>query len=169
MKNNKFVFILDAHLPYIPSEADGGIEQDRLFDSLSYTYLPVIKMCENLKKDTPFKMGIVFEPALCEMLADVFFQERYKKHIERKIEFAKKELERCAGCEKTKKLIQYNLKVFSDDKRTFEDCGGNILKKFDMLSKEGYIEILATTATSCFYRFLKVCLKPFRLKLKWGR
>ncbi|MEL3913040.1 1,4-alpha-glucan branching protein domain-containing protein [Treponema pedis] len=169
MKNNKFVFILDAHLPYIPSEADGGIEQDRLFDSLSYTYLPVIKMCENLKKDTPFKMGIVFEPALCEMLADVFFQERYKKHIERKIEFAKKELERCAGCEKTKKLIQYNLKVFSDDKRTFEDCGGNILKKFDMLSKEGYIEILATTATSCFLPFFESMPEAVSAQIEMGQ
>ena len=170
MKNRKFVFILDAHLPYIGNDLKGGIEEDRLFDSLSYTYLPIIKMCENLKKDNvQFKMGIVFESSLCEMLADHFFQERYRRHIEKKIKFAKKELERCSECEKIKKLIQYNLKVFSDDKRTFEDCGGNILKKFDNLSKEGLIEILATTATSCFLPFFESMPEAISAQIEMGQ
>ena len=169
MKNNKFVFILDAHFPYIPNAAQGGIEEGKLFDSVSYTYLPMIRMCENLKKSVPFKMGIVFEAALCEMLADNSFQERYRKHIDCKIEFAKKELERCSGCEKTKKLIQFNLKTFSDDKRIFEECGGNILKKIDALSQDGFIEILATTATSCFLPLFESVPEAISAQIEMGR
>ena len=155
MKDCNLLFILDAHLPYVRNEVEEGfVEDEWLFDALSYLYLPILKMCSNLKKDNiPFKLGAAFEPALCDMLADKVLQNRYRINIQRKIEFAKKELERFSECENTKKLIQYNLKRFNDNKRIFEDCGGDVLKQFDLLSQQGYIELLATTATNCFLPF----------------
>ena len=171
MKDYKLIFILDAHLPYVCNEVEQGlIEEDWLFDALSYLYLPVLKMCSNLQKENiPFKIGVVFEPALCDMLDDKVLQDRYRQHVQRKIEFAKKELECFAECAETKKLIQYNLKRFNDDKRIFEDCGGNVLKQFDYLARQGYVELLATTATNSFLPFFLSMPEAIAAQIEMGQ
>ena len=171
MKDYKLIFILDAHLPYVRNEVEQGfVEEDWLFDALSYLYLPILKMCSNLQKDDiPFKIGVVFEPALCDMLADKVLQDRYRQNVQRKIEFAKKELERFSECAETKKLIQYNLKRFNDDKRIFEDCGGNVLKQFDYLARQGYVELLATTATNTFLPFFLSMPEAIAAQIEMGQ
>ncbi len=167
---NNFVFIFDAHLPYIRNEAaEGRVEEDWLFDTLSYSLLPLVKMCEHLKEDTAFRMGVVFEPVLCEMLADELLQERYREYLNKKIEFAKKELEAYSDLKEKKKVIQYTLKLFTENKRTFEDCGGEVLKLFDSLSKAGVIEILATTATYCFLPFFEEIPESICAQIEMGQ
>ncbi|UTC63324.1 DUF1957 domain-containing protein [Treponema sp. OMZ 787] len=171
MKDYKLLFILDAHLPYVRNEVEQGfIEEDWLFDALSYLYLPVLKMFSNLQKENiPFKIGVVFEPALCDMLSDKVLQDRYRQNVQRKIEFAKKELERFEDCAETKRLIQYNLKRFNDDKRIFEDCGGNILKQFDSLARKGYVELLATAATNSYLPFFLNMPEAISAQIEMGQ
>lgn len=86
MKPNNLLFILDGFLPYVRDEIEKSlIEESWLFNAVSYTYLPVIRMCGKLKNEgIPFKLGAVFEPALCDMLEDPFLQDRYLHHIEKK-------------------------------------------------------------------------------------
>ncbi|MGI5065145.1 glycoside hydrolase family 57 protein [Treponema putidum] len=171
MKDYNLLFILDAHLPYVRNESEQGlVEEDWLFNALSYLYLPILKMCSNLmRENVPFKIGAVFEPTLCDMLADKVLQDRYRLNIQSKIEFAKKELERFAECAETKKLIQYNLKHFSDNKRIFEDCGGNVLKQFDYLARKGYVELLATTATNTFLPFFLNMPEAIAAQIEMGQ
>lgn len=171
MKPNNLLFILDGFLPYVRDEIEKSlIEESWLFNAVSYTYLPVIRMCGKLKNEgIPFKLGAVFEPALCDMLEDPFLQDRYLHHIEKKISFAKKELERCASCSKTRAIIEFDLNLFNKNKELFTACGKNILKKFDELSKEGYIELLATTATRCFLPFFKDMPEAVAAQIEMGQ
>lgn len=171
MKTGNIVFIIDAFLPYVRNEiGDGLAEEDWFFNSISYTYIPLIKMCENLKKDgIDFKFGIVFEPVLCDMLNDPFLQEKYSVHLEKKIAFAKKELERFSISEKPGEFIKYNLELFNEHKEIFNSCGKNILKKFNSLSEEGFIEILATTATRCFLPFLEQVPEAIAAQIEMGQ
>ncbi len=170
MQKNSFVFIFDAHLPYVRNEDEAGtVEEDWLFDTLSYSLLPILKMCENLKKSDTIKLGMVFEPCLCEMLTDELLQNRYKVYLNKKIEFAKKELEKFADSKLRKKTVQYNLKLFTDNKRIFEDCGGNVLKHFDSLAKESLIEILGTTATQCFLPFFEEMPESIAAQIEMGQ
>ncbi len=157
MSTNSLIFILDGFLPYVRSEIEEAlIEESWLFNSISYTYLPFLRMCDTLKSENiGFKLGAVFEPALCDMLDDPVLQELYLSHIEKKIRFAKKELERCASNGEIRALIEFDLQLFTENKALFTACGKNILKKFDELSKEGCIELLATAATRCFLPFFK--------------
>ncbi len=170
LKNHNFVFIFDAHLPYIRNEiADGGVEEDWLFDTLSYSLLPMLKMCEKLKKSSKFKAGIVFEPVLCEMLADKILQDRYRDYLDRKIKFAKKELKNFSDSREKKRLVQYTLMLLTENKRTFEDCGGEVLKHFDSLAKQGFIEILATTASSCCLPFFEEIPEAIYAQIEMGQ
>ncbi|UTC65941.1 MULTISPECIES: glycoside hydrolase family 57 protein [unclassified Treponema] len=171
MKDCNLLFILDAHLPYVRNEIEQGlVEEDWLFDALSYLYLPILKICSNLiKEEIPFKIGMVFEPALCDMLADKVLQDRYRNNIQRKIEFAKKELDRFSECADTRRLIQYNLKRFNDNKRIFEDCGGDVLKQFDYLARQGYVELLAATATNSFLPFFSNMPEAIAAQIEMGQ
>lgn len=171
MKDSNFVFVLDSFHPYVRNkDEEDAKEEEYFFNILSYCYLPLLEMCENLiRNKINFKFAVVFEPTICEMLSDNILRTRYIELLKSKIEFAKQELVRFSDHEKTKKLIQYNLKLFSSDKRFFEDCGGDILKKIDNLSKLGFIEILATTATSCFLPFFADYETAIEAQIEMGR
>lgn len=170
MKNQKFVFILDAHTPYIGKGFEDTIQEHSFFDTISYTFLPLIKMCETLKEENvPFKFAVVFEASLCEMLSNKSFRKRYVDHLEKKIAFAKNELKRYSESELTQKLLKFSLELLSSDKQLFEKLEGNILQKFDSFAKDGIIEILGTTATACFLPFFKDMPEAISAQIEMGQ
>ena len=153
MADTSLVFVLDAQLPFIRHpETPGCLEETGLFNALSYTYLPLLRTCTALETEgVPFKLVIAFAPTLCEMFADHLLQERYIETLDKAIDFGFTELDRCADIPEIRELIKVHLDQLQLNKRDFvEIYEKNILGKFDYFATHGYIEILATTATSCF-------------------
>jgi 1,4-alpha-glucan branching enzyme len=147
------MFVLDAQLPFVRHpETPGCLEESHLFTAISQTYLPLLRSCTALETGgVPFKLAIAFSPTLCEMLSDTLLQDRYIANLDRSIEFGLAELERCSGSPEQRELIKINLDHLQLNRRDFiEIYERNILKKFDYFATRGYLEILATTATSCF-------------------
>lgn len=154
MAETSVVFVLDAHMPFIRDPATPGcIEETRLFEALSYTYLPLLRTCTSLETEgVPFKLAIAFSPTLCEMLTDSMLNERYAEYLDKSIDFGLSELDRCMHSPETRELIKIRLDNLQLNKRDFvEIYEKNVLKKFDYFANHGYIEILATAATSCFF------------------
>jgi len=151
MSDSSILLVLDAEMPFVRHpEAPGCVEESWLFNAISFTYLPLLRSCTALETEgVSFKLAIAFAPVLCEMLSDPTLADRYVDSLNRSIEFGMKELsrsrDRCANA------IKAHLSLLEQNRREFVDIyERNILGKFDYFAARGFIEILATTATSCF-------------------
>ncbi|MEA4859660.1 MAG: DUF1957 domain-containing protein, partial [Sphaerochaeta sp.] len=70
MSNTSVAFILNAHLPFVRHpEYPRFLEEDWLFESISESYLPLLRMFNKLKAERiSFKFTISLSPTLCCML-----------------------------------------------------------------------------------------------------
>jgi 1,4-alpha-glucan branching enzyme len=146
-------FVLHAHLPFVRHpEYDRFLEENWLFEAVSETYLPFLRMCNRLKEDgVRFKLTLSISPTLSAMLSDDLLQDRYIGHLHRMIELGEKEIVRTRNqpefshlAKMYKDLFETNLEDFTHTYRN------NILRGFRSLEKEGYLEIITTAATHAF-------------------
>ncbi len=152
MAENSIIFLLDANLPYVRHPcAPGCVEEARLFNALSGTYLPLLRVCTALETEAiPFKIAIAFSPTLCEMFADPLLQDRYAAYLDRTLSLGLDELERTADDPSKRSLLTAQLDQVRLNRRDFvEIYEKNILRKFDYFAGRGFIELLATAATNC--------------------
>mgnify|MGYP000882027380 FL=1 len=171
MSDSNLVFVLDAHLPFVRHpDVPGCVEETALFTSLSYTWLPLLRSCTSLETEgVPFKLGIAFSPTLCEMLSDPLLQERYIDTLDRTIGFGLSELDRCADMPEAREMIKLQLDLAQLNRRDFvEIYEKNVLKKFDYFANRGYIELLATTATSCYLPFYNDIPEAINAQIETG-
>ncbi|MGP1593804.1 MAG: 1,4-alpha-glucan branching protein domain-containing protein [Treponema sp.] len=153
MPQKTLLFIFHAHVPYIRNEVpENSAEEFKFFDFLSYTFLPFLRMCSRLEADgIQFRCGLVLSPLLCEMLNDVLLQEQYIRFLDNHIDFGMKELARNRGTQ-AEPLIQKRMEAFQQDKTDFVTVyRKNLLKKINSFMVKGFIELLATAATPCFF------------------
>ena len=128
------------------------IWQNTLFPAITDTYIPLLKMMERLAKDrVPFSLSLVLSPTLCALLDDPAVQEEYGAWLERLIALGEREIERTKHTAGFSSLAKSYLKHLKQTKNFFTDeCGGLLLSKFAEFAAAGYVEFLATAATSCF-------------------
>ncbi len=86
--------IFHAHLPFVRHpEHDDFLEEDWLYEAITETYIPLIKVFEGLVRDNiPYRITMSLTPTLISMLEDELLQARYINHIEKLIELAEKEI-----------------------------------------------------------------------------
>ena len=150
MAQGYLVFLLHAHLPFVRHpEYDTFLEENWLFEAISETYLPLLRMIERLDDErVPFKFGISISPTLLAMLGDELLSERYIRHLTMLLELADKEVERTRGDDQFHPLAVMYKELFSQNLEDFTDkYSKNILKGFDYFYKRGRVELLTTPAT----------------------
>lgn len=161
MNEKKLVLILDAQLPYVrKADLPGTVEESWFFHALTFTYLPLLRSFTALETEgVPFYAAVAFSPQLTEMLADPLLQIRYTEHLDASIRYAEQILS--GGLpgvpgETWKKAAAIHLDLLQKNRRDFTEIyEKNILKKFDYFSERGYLELMATAATPCFFPFYK--------------
>src|SRR5207245_5475669 len=64
--------VLHAHLPFVRHpEHEHFLEEDWLFEAITETYIPLLRMMQRLVKEgVPFKLTMSLTPTLCAMLQD---------------------------------------------------------------------------------------------------
>ena len=147
-----FALVLNAHLPFVRHpEYPVFLEERWLFEALSETYLPLLRVFHKLEEDgVPFKLTMSFSPTLTSMLLDPLLQDRYRQYLDLQMELAERELVRTEGgpSHKTAKLYRqmhrHNLGDF------YEVYQGNILRGFSYFQKKGHLEIITSAATHAF-------------------
>ena len=92
MPKGYLAIVLHAHLPFIRHpEFDDFLEEDWLFEAITETYIPIIKMLDGLVRDgVDYKLTISLSPTLMSMLMDPHLQSKYIKHIAKLIELSGK-------------------------------------------------------------------------------
>lgn len=154
MSTKNIAFLLDAHQIYIPQNGS-GTNQTLLIDffqTISGTFIPLLNMFESLEKDeVHFKIAIAFSAPLCTMLADPVVQEQYIEWLDRQISFGTQELKRCSNKSDIIDSVNFFLRKAKQDKIDFtEKYEQNLIKYFSLFAEKGFLEIVATTATSVF-------------------
>src|SRR5580704_16851252 len=88
--------VLHAHLPFVRHpEEDYFLEENWLFEAITETYIPLIRVFESLTRDdVDFRVTMSVSPTLAAMMSDPLLQDRYVRHIDKLIELAQKEIER---------------------------------------------------------------------------
>jgi len=96
MPRGQIMLVLHAHLPYVHHpEYTFFLEEQWLFEAITETYIPILRMFRNLEKDkVPAKLTMSITPPLMEMLANTDLQYKYEKRLEKLIELSKKEVQR---------------------------------------------------------------------------
>jgi 1,4-alpha-glucan branching enzyme len=151
--NSYLVLLLHAHLPYVHHpEDDQFLEEKWLFEAISETYLPLLRMMDALERDqVPFKLALSMSPTLTTMLRDELLQQRYVNHLRLMLELADREIRRTRDDATFGPLARMYQTLYENNLRDFtEKYENDITRGFDYYYKRGKLEILATAATHAF-------------------
>src|SRR2546427_6276145 len=115
MASGYVALILHAHLPFVRHpEHEHFLEEDWLFEAITETYIPLLRMQERLVNDrVPFKLTMSLTPTLCAMLQDELLCERYIQHIDLLIDLAIREQKRNRNHPQLKDLAKFYFERFS--------------------------------------------------------
>jgi len=145
--------ILHAHLPFVRHpEYEDFLEEDWLYEAITETYIPLVKVMEGLVRDNvDFRLTMSLTPPLCAMLLDPLLQERYVSHISKLIELTEKEIERTKWDHAYHELAWFYHNRFQEARATFCDSyGRNLVGAFRKFQEMGKLEIITCGATHGF-------------------
>jgi 1,4-alpha-glucan branching enzyme len=166
-----FALILHAHLPFVRHpEHEHFLEEDWLFEAITETYLPLIRMMRRLAEDNvTFKLTMSLTPTLCAMLRDELLEQRYLRHLERLIALAQQEIERNRHHAQLFDLAQFYADFFKEARDYFEETlARDIVRAFRQLQEEGFLEIIASGATHGFLPLLDGFPEAQRAQVRIG-
>ncbi|TGL58169.1 DUF1957 domain-containing protein [Leptospira ognonensis] len=166
------VMMLHAHLPYVrhPGYAKPFIEENWLNEAILETYIPLIRVFKNLKKENvPFKITMSFTPSLSSMLVDEYLQGKFREYISNLILLAKKETIRTDYDPHLNYLSKRYLEHFQNTLEIFEETGGDITKQLIPFLESGNLEIITSPATHGFLPFYESEPSIVRSQLRNGR
>jgi len=166
-----FAIILHAHLPFVRHpEHEDFLEEDWLYEAITETYLPLIRMMRRLADEgLAFKLTLSLTPTLCAMLRDELLQQRYLRHLERLIALAQQETERNRHHAQLFALSQFYAHFFREARDYFEaDLKRDVVRAFCELQREGFLEIIASAATHAFLPLLDGFPEVQRAQIRIG-
>src|SRR4030042_955281 len=130
MHKGYLCLVLHAHLPFVRHpEEEYFLEENWLYEAITETYIPLIEVMERLIHDgVDFRLTMSLTPPLCSMLKDSFLQERYRRHLNKLIELAEKELERTGSDTRFHGVaLMYHARLHEAKELFFNKYGGNLI------------------------------------------
>ncbi len=150
MPSGSIALILHAHLPFVRHpEHEHFLEEDWLFEAITETYIPLLRMMQRLVDDrVPFKFTMSITPTLCAMLQDELLRERYVRHLDLLIDLAAREQKRNRKHPKLRELAEFYFDMFLGSRCFFaEQWKCDLLAAFRELQETGTLEIIGCAAT----------------------
>src|SRR6266516_97141 len=150
MRSGYLALILHAHLPFVRHpEQEHFLEEDWLFEAITETYMPLLRMMQRLANDgVPFKLAMSITPTLCAMLQDELLRERYVRHLDLLIDLAAREQKRNRKHPRLRELAEFYSDLFFETRCFFvEQWKCDLLASFHDLHAAGALEITGCAAT----------------------
>ena len=163
--------VLHAHLPYVRHpEYEEFLEEDWLYEAITETYIPILKMFDNLKNDNiDFNITMTISGTLANMLNDPLLQNRYIKHLDKMIEFCQLELNRLKEYPDMHKVALHNYKLYNGSKEYYTRYSGNLLGRFKYYQDLGNLEIIPVTATHGMLPMMKDIPNAVRAQVRMAK
>ncbi|MCX5685899.1 MAG: DUF1957 domain-containing protein [Candidatus Omnitrophica bacterium] len=159
MLKGYLAIVLHAHLPYVRHpEFEDFLEEDWLFEAITETYIPLIKVMDGLARDRiDYKLTISLSPTLMSMLIDPHLQSKYVKHLEKLIELSGKEIDRTRWDDRFNRLAHMYHSEFLDARRIFvHEYQSNLVNAFKRFQELGGLEVIACCATHGYLPLMEV-------------
>src|SRR5438034_149749 len=120
MPSGFLALILHAHLPFVRHpEHEHFLEEDWLFEAITETYIPLLRMMQRLVNDeVPFKLTMSITPTLCAILQDELLRERYVRHLDLLIDLTHRERKRNRTHSKLRELAEFYFDMFLGDRKS---------------------------------------------------
>jgi len=160
--------VLHAHLPYVRHpETDYVLEEEWLFEAITETYVPLIRMFEGLEADgIDFRLTMSMTPPLVAMLQDPYLQDKYDKHLALTRELVEKERERTQDHGHLQYLVNHYDQYFQQAYDTFHRYGRNLVKAFRYYQDRGNLDILTCGATHGYLPLMQMYPQAVWAQLK---
>lgn len=153
MSKGYLCIVLHAHLPFIRHpEQQNFLEENWLFEALTESYIPILKVFERLLNDNiDFHITLSLSPTLITMLNDALLKRRYKRYIDRLIEISEREVKRTRTDIHFKEVASMYHQRFKDIQKIFEDeYKMDLISVFRSLQRTNQVELITTSATHAF-------------------
>jgi len=153
MEKGYLCLLLHAHLPFVRHpEHEDFLEEDWLYEALTETYIPLIRVLDGLINDgVDFRLTISISPTLTAMFSDPLLQSRYLRHLSKLIELTEKEQIRVRKQPEFREAAQMYEKRLKEVRFIFEEkYNGNLLNAFRKFQDLGKIEVITCCATHGF-------------------
>ncbi|MCB1101689.1 MAG: DUF1957 domain-containing protein, partial [Kiritimatiellae bacterium] len=160
--------LLHAHLPFVRHpEHDDFLEERWLFEAITETYLPLLRIAEGWEHDRlKPRLVLSFSPTLLAMVGDDLLCARYERVLAAQILYARDTVQREGSDTALGRACQASLDALLAAEGTWHRWGGNLLSGFRWLIGSGFVEPWTTAATHALLPLWK--RYPFVLKMQIG-
>ena len=145
-----------------------ALEEDWLFQAITETYIPLLKLLERLEEDSiDYRITLSLSPTLLAMLNDELLRQRYSRRLEKLIELAGREVERTRWDPRFHRLALMYYWLFQDTLHMFVDCySQDLVSAFRKLSETGHIELITSASTHGYLPLMTINRNAVRAQIE---
>ncbi len=162
--------VLHAHLPFVRHpEHEHFLEEDWFYEAVIETYLPLIRIMENLARDqVRFRLTLTLSPTLLAMMQDPLLMTRCERRLDGLLRLASRESRRTS----VEDIAFHDASLFAERelaelKELFvESCGRDLVSAFSKHRARGSIEILTCAATHGFLPLMRETPEAVRAQIQ---
>ncbi len=158
MHRGYLLLVLHAHLPFVRHpEHENFLEERWLFEAITECYLPLLAVLERLLEERlTFRITLSLSPPLIAMLQDPLLQQRYRQHLERLLELARRECRRTRKDPGLRALAEFHQHWFTTTRQRYlEQYDCDPVAGFRRLADAGILELITSAATHGFLPLLR--------------
>ncbi len=160
--------LLHAHLPYVRHpEIEDSLEERWLFEALTETYLPLLRMLEERAgRGARGRITISLSPTLLAMLEDPLLRRRYVYRTGRLIELAEREVVRTRHDARFHALALHYRDRFRESLAQFEDrYRRDVASGFRAVSDAGQARLITCGATHGYLPLMSLGAPSWRAQI----
>ncbi len=169
MARGYFCLVLHAHLPFVRHpEYPSFFEESWLFEAITDTYVPLLRMLDGLAADkVPARLTVSLSPPLIAMLDDPLLRDRYGRHLRKLCQLGDKEIIRLHGSPQLTEVARMYRRLLHETEEWYTDIyRRDLVQAFRRLQAEGVIEIATAAATHGYLPILKTQPSAVRAQLQ---
>jgi len=169
MARGYLALVLHAHLPFVRHpEHETFLEESWLFEAVTETYVPLLRVFEGLVRDgVPFRLTVSLSPTLVTMLRDEFLQRRYLAHLDKLCQLAESEVHRTRGDSRLGPIARFYQGFFGQTRELFDHhYQRDLVAAFGRLEHAGVLDLITTGATHGYLPLLRTEPSAVRAQLK---
>ena len=162
--------VLHAHLPYVRHpEYPEFLEEDWLFEAITETYVPLIRVLDGLVRDgVDYRLTMTLSPPVLSMLQDELLVWRYHRYIDRLVELSAREIERTRKeAPEFNETARFYHEDFRELRGIFRDAyGSDLVRAFRKHRDLGKLEIITCGATHGFLPLMDTVPEAVRAQVQ---
>ena len=168
MSLGSLAIVLHAHLPFVRHpEHEDFLEEDWLFEAISETYLPLLRVFDKLVEDrVPFRLTMTLTPTLVTMLRDELLVGRYARRLESLCELGAREVHRTRDDATFGPVARFYRDHFEQLRQAFnERYRRDLVGAFRRLQDAGHLDIISCCATHGFLPLMQPVPEAVRAQI----